>query len=58
MKPNVNPQLPTLKAYQEPVAINEAKIADIKKVIQYMSGENLEFYYHIISWKVTKKSDE
>lgn len=58
MKPNVSPQLPTLKAYQEPVAINEEKIADLKKVIQYMSGEDLEFYYHIISWKVTKKSDE
>lgn len=58
VKPNVNPEFPSLKAYQEPVPINEAKIEDIKKVIQYISGEDLEFYYHIISWKVTKKTKE
>ena len=54
MKPNVEPQFPTEKAHQEPVPIKEAKITDIKKILQYISGEDLAFYYHITSWKVVK----
>lgn len=57
IKPHVNPQIPQ-KVYEEAVPINEKKIADLKKIIQYVSGEMLEFYYHIISWKVTNDTAE
>lgn len=58
IKPKVNPHLPSEKAYEEAVPVNEKKIADLKKILQYMSGETLEFYYHIISWKVANDEDE
>lgn len=48
-----NPALPTEKVYTTPVPINQKKIDDIKKVMQYITGENLEFYYHVTSWCTT-----
>lgn len=38
--------------------MKKKKITDIKKVMQYVSGEALEFYYHIISWKTTDDAPE
>nr|CAI5850995.1 unnamed protein product [Callosobruchus analis] len=52
IKPNMNPQIPIEKAYQEAVPINTKKIADLKQLLPYFFDETLEFYYHIISWKV------
>ncbi|CAH2010321.1 unnamed protein product [Acanthoscelides obtectus] len=46
-----SPPLPEIRAYQEPVSINHKKITDIKKVMKYIIGETLEFYYHVTSWK-------
>ena len=57
LKPGVTPVLPTNPAYLQPVAINIKKIEDIKKILQYLSGEKLEFYYHIISWNTTAAED-
>lgn len=56
-KPNVNPTFPTKQAYKEPVPINSKKIADLKKVLQYISGEELEFYYHVTSGPTTEIQD-
>nr|CAI5821871.1 unnamed protein product [Callosobruchus analis] len=52
IKPNMNPQIPIEKAYQEAVPIHTKKIADLKQLLPYFFDETLEFYYHIISWKV------
>lgn len=46
-----SPVLPTKRAYEEPVPINDKKISDIKKVMQYITGETLKFYYYVTSWK-------
>ena len=53
VKPNVRLELPNERAYSEAVPINDKKIQDLKKILQYVSGEDLAFYYHIVSWKVT-----
>lgn len=59
LKQNKNsPALPTGRAYTEPIPINSKKINDVKKVMKYVSGEMLEFYYHIISWPTTTKEDD
>lgn len=44
-----SPNLPITCAYEEPIPINEKKTKDIKKVMQYITGETLEFYYHVTS---------
>lgn len=54
----ISPALPSIKAYKEPPPINKKKIDDIKKVMQYISGETLEFYYYITSWHTTDAEDE
>lgn len=57
IKPNHSPELPTNKAYSEPVPINQNKINDIKQIMRYIEGETLEFYYHITSWTTCNNSD-
>lgn len=54
-----NPVLPTDKRYSfnQPVPINKKKVDDIKKVMQYIIGENLEFYYHVTSWCTTNAEE-
>ncbi|KAK9678973.1 hypothetical protein QE152_g40390 [Popillia japonica] len=47
------PKLPNVKLYSEPVPINEHNIKDLKKILQYITGEDLEFWYHNVSWKTT-----
>ncbi|KAK9744385.1 hypothetical protein QE152_g7807 [Popillia japonica] len=51
--PNISPKLPNVKLYSEPVPITENKIKDLKKILQYITEEDLEFWYHIVSWKTT-----
>nr|CAI5832624.1 unnamed protein product [Callosobruchus analis] len=53
-----SPALPEVQAYQEPVPINHKKIVDIKKVMKYIHGETLEFYYHITSWKQSDANED
>ncbi|KAK9701744.1 hypothetical protein QE152_g30391 [Popillia japonica] len=53
LKPNISPKLPNVKLYSEPVPINENKIKNPKKILQYITAEDLEFWYHIVSWKTT-----
>lgn len=53
-----SPPLPNNVAYSEPVPINEKKVADIKKVMSYITGEKLEFYYHITSWITTSAEND
>lgn len=58
LKSNVNPILPTKRVYNEPVPINNKKIQDLKKILQYISGEQLEFYYHVTSWTTTSAEED
>jgi hypothetical protein len=51
-----SPSLPTGRAYKEPVPINQNKVNDVKKVMQYITGEVLEFYYYVTSWKTTNSN--
>lgn len=53
IKPKAAPTLPTTPAYSKILPINIKKIDNLKKMIKYMTGETLEFYYHIISWETT-----
>ena len=36
VKPNVRPELPNERAYSEAIPINDKKIQDLKKIIQYV----------------------
>jgi hypothetical protein len=51
-----SPSLPTGRAYKEPVPFNQNKVNDVKKVMQYITGEVLEFYYYVTSWKTTNSN--
>lgn len=53
-----SPSLPTAGAYKDPLPINEKKVEDIKKVMQYMTGEMLEFFYHITSCNTTTAEND
>lgn len=48
-----SPPLSIGVAYKESVLMNEKKMADIKKIMASVTGEQLEFYYHVISWNTT-----
>lgn len=53
IKPKAVPTLPTAPAYSKMLPINVKKIENLKKVMQYMTGEILEFFYHITSLETT-----
>lgn len=57
LKQNQNPDIPTNKAYPGPLAINFKKMNDIKQIMKYVEGEQLEFYYHITSWPTTNRDN-
>lgn len=57
LKQNLRPNIPSDNAYLEPLPINAKKIKDVKQVMKYIEGEQLEFYYHIISWPTTNMDD-
>lgn len=50
--------LPNEYVYSEPLPIYHKKIADIKKVMQYITDETLEFNYHITSWKGSNADED
>lgn len=58
LKQNQNPEIPSNKAYSGPVPINVKKMNDIRQILKYVEGEQLEFYYHISSWPTTNKIDD
>lgn len=50
------PKLPDLPAHKGKIPINAKKIADIKKLIQYIPEEKKEFYHKLFDWPTTESS--
>lgn len=57
-KNRVTPSLPTTRAYTEKIPINQKKMEDVRKIIQYIPEDKKEFYENILTWPTTTTSDD
>ncbi|KAL4720658.1 hypothetical protein ACJJTC_018253 [Scirpophaga incertulas] len=53
-KPFTIPKIPETLAYVTKIPINEKKMNDIKKIIQYIPDEFKDFYNLILTWPTTR----
>lgn len=52
-KSKVDPVLPTAQAYRQKIPINQKKMDDMRKIIQYIPDDRKEFYESILAWPTT-----
>ncbi|KAL4708423.1 hypothetical protein ACJJTC_019659 [Scirpophaga incertulas] len=57
-KPSTIPKIPETLAYVTKIPINEKKMNDIKKIIQYIPDEFKDFYNLILTWPTTRSESE
>lgn len=57
LKPSIHLSLPDKQAYSKVIPLNIKKINDLKNILRYITGEDLEFFYHITSWTTCNKDD-